>query len=163
MMFSGVFFNLFLQWSEMVWYQGQCLDRTSLVLALLVLALFSSWHIFKGLVYKLWLTDWFSHSGWHLPLINGFVLLLRLVPDCVRMLWPTRWITNLATFAGLLYRKHCETDVKGLLSWCVRALAEGGEPAMAAGKVWLKIYSCDPPHVVIQCVYNVAVFLVILM
>lgn len=47
----------------------------------------------------------------------------------------SRWITNLATFAGLLYRKHCDTDVKGLLSWSVRALAEGGEPAMAAGKV----------------------------
>lgn len=55
----------------------------------------------------------------------------------------SRWITNLATFGGLLYRKHCDTDVKGLLSWSVRALAEGGEPAMAAGKVSWYRFTCD--------------------
>lgn len=42
---------------------------------------------------------------------------------------------NLSTFAGLLYRKHPETDVKPVLCWAVRALSDGGEPAMAAGKV----------------------------
>lgn len=38
-------------------------------------------------------------------------------------------------FAGQLHRKHCETDCKPLLSWAVRSLGEGGEPALAAGKV----------------------------
>ncbi|CAM9931475.1 unnamed protein product, partial [Ectocarpus sp. 12 AP-2014] len=46
-----------------------------------------------------------------------------------------RWVTNLSTFAGLLHRKNPETDSKPLLSWAVRSLGEGGEPAMAAGKV----------------------------
>lgn len=47
----------------------------------------------------------------------------------------SRWVTNLAIFSGLLYRKHPETDVKPVLCWAVRALAEGGEAGMAAGKV----------------------------
>lgn len=47
----------------------------------------------------------------------------------------SRWVANLSTFAGLLHRRHFETDCKPILSWAVRSLGEGGEAAMAAGKV----------------------------